>query len=82
MTPEEVAHSRGDQSPDQIDSLIGKVVELDAEVGESDSHPRPFMFSGQNDSAFKRLAVIPASRDELLPRAPGSRPVEGSLSEV
>jgi hypothetical protein len=65
-TPEEVAHSRGDQSPDQIDSLIAKVVGLDAEFAESDSHPHPFMFSGQNDSAFKRLAVIPAAVRRLV----------------
>jgi hypothetical protein len=65
-TPEEVAHSRGSQSPDQIDSLVANVLGMDEEFGESDSDPPAFFFSGRNDSAFKRLAVIPAAVPRLV----------------
>jgi hypothetical protein len=65
-TPEEVAHSRGGQVPDRIDSLIAKVVGMDAEFGEGDSDPPNFYFSGRNDTAFIRLAVIPAAVPRLV----------------
>ena len=65
-TPAEVALSRGAPAPDQIDSLVAQVLGIDAEFGEADSDPPAFFFSGQNDSAFKRLGVIPASVPRLI----------------
>jgi hypothetical protein len=65
-TPEEVAHSRGARVPDQIDSLIASVVGMDAEFGDGGTDSPTFYFSGQSDTAFKRLAVIPAAVPRLI----------------
>ena len=65
-TPEEVAHSRGARVPDQIDSLIASVVGTDAEFGDAGTDSPTFYFSGQDDTAFKRLAVMPAALPRLV----------------
>jgi len=66
-TPDEVARSRGSTAPDEIDSLLAKILAMDAEFGAAETKDVPaFFYSGRNDSAFKRLAVIPAAVPRLV----------------
>lgn len=64
VTPVEVSRSRGASAPDQIDSLLASVLSMDAEFEDIDAEPSGFSFSGQTDSAFRQLVMLPG----VIPR--------------